>query len=146
MKEKECSKKRELINSTPHTQFDTQSFSTTPPIWETSSTQGFRGVITMDCNVDNTILYNVSCLCEHIEVIHTCHPELVSGSYQRGVLTSNVNTSLLPMKWEKVSERQMRVKYVQEPSPIFYALSSSCKKSPLPQVGEGNKKVGVECL
>ena len=79
------------------------------------------------------------------EIINKCHPEFISGSYQRRVVTTNVNPSLLPMQWEKMSERQMRVKYVQEPSPIFYALSSSCKKSPLPQVGEGNEKVGVEC-
>ena len=48
------------------------------------------------------------------------------------------------MKWEKMSERQMRVKHRHKTSPIFYALNNSCKKSPLPQAGEGNKNCHCE--
>ena len=87
--------------------------------------------------VDKTILQNV-------ELPFNANEQEVTESEVCACANTNENISLLPMKWEKMSERQMRVKHRHKPSPIFYALNNSCKKSPLPQAGEGNKNCHCE--
>ena len=63
----------------------------------------------------------------HSDYYKYCHSVLDTESEVGEWTNTNENISLLPMKWEKMSERQMRIKHRHKPSPIFYALNNSCK-------------------
>ena len=74
---------------------------TTPPHLKISSTQGFGGIVAMDCNYLNTILYcnetyplpklGEGRVRVHSDIKNICHPELVSGSYQHRMDKFNVS-------------------------------------------------------
>ena len=118
----------------------------TPPHSKNHSAQGFEGCVVMNCNKNSELKTNSprpmlgeensqfeqlrkleNLVRVHSDYYKYCHSVLDTESEVGEWTNTNENISLLPMKWEKMSERQMRIKHRHKPSPIFYALNNSCK-------------------